>query len=160
MPIYEFYCAACDTIFSFFARSVNTTAAPACPRCSAQLERRMSMFACIGRAVENDDVPDMPFDEARLSAAMGKLAAEAEGMNEEDPRQAANLMRKFTEMTGVKLGDGMQEAMRRMEAGEDPDSIEADLGDVLEHEDPFAPEAGSTKQHRTKPLRDETLYEL
>jgi putative FmdB family regulatory protein len=159
MPIYEFYCTACDTIFSFFARSVNTTAAPVCPRCSAPLERRMSMFACIGKAGEKDEMADMPFDETRLTAAMDKLAAEAEGMNEEDPRQAANLMRKFTEMTGVKLGDGMQEALRRMEAGEDPDSIEADMGDVLEQEDPFAP-AGRAQQRRTKPRRDETLYEL
>ena len=160
MPIYEFYCATCDTIFSFFARSVNTTAAPACPRCSAQLKRRMSLFACIGKAGENDEAPDMPLDEARLTAAMGKLAAEAEGMNEEDPRQAANLMRKFTEMTGVKLGDGMQEAIRRMEAGEDPDSIEADMGDALEHEDPFAPGSRSAQHRHTKPRRDETLYEL
>ena len=102
----------------------------------------------------------MPFDEARLSAAMGKLAAEAEGINEEDPRQAAKLLRTFTEMTGVKLGDGMQEAMRRMEAGEDPDSIEADMGDALEHEDPFALGSRSTQHLHTKPRRDETLYEL
>jgi putative FmdB family regulatory protein len=160
MPIYEFYCEPCNTIFNFFARSINTTAVPDCPRCSTPLKRRMSMFACIGRAGENDEAADMPFDETRLTAAMGKLAAEAEGINEEDPRQAANLMRTFTEMTGVKLGDGMQEAMRRMEAGEDPDSIEADMGDVLEHEDPFAPVRSSAQQRRTHPRRDETLYEL
>ena len=160
MPIYEFYCEPCNTIFNFFARSINTTAVPDCPRCSTPLKRRMSMFACIGRAGEKDEMADMPFDEARLSAAMDKLAAEAESMNEEDPRQAANLMRKFTEMTGVKLGDGMQEALRRMETGEDPDSIEADMGDVLEQEDPFAPGSSRAQQRRTKPRRDETLYEL
>jgi len=60
----------------------------------------------------------------------------------------------------VRLGDGMQEALRRMEAGEDPDSIEADIGDVLENEDPFAPDSSGTRHRRTTPLRDETLYEL
>lgn len=160
MPIYEFYCTPCNTIFNFFSRSVNTTAAPACPRCQAPLERRMSLFACIGRAAENDENADLPIDESRFTDAMGKLAAEAEGLNEEDPRQAAGLMRKFSEMTGVKLGDGMQEALRRMAAGEDPDSIEADMGDILEQEDPFAPGGGCAKRRRATPLRDETLYEL
>jgi putative FmdB family regulatory protein len=160
MPIYEFYCTPCNTIFSFFSRSINTTAAPACPRCGAGLERRMSLFACIGRAVAGDADADLPVDEARLTAAMGKLAAEAETLNEDDPRQAAGLMRRFSEMTGVKLGDGMQEALRRMAAGEDPDSIEADMGDILEQEEPFAPGGGTAKRRRAGPLRDETLYEL
>ena len=160
MPIYEFYCKPCNTIFSFFARNINTTAVPNCPRCSIALERRMSTFACIGKAEESDMAGELPFDEARLTAAMGKLAAEADTLKEEDPRQAANLMRKFTDMTGVKLGDGMQEALRRIEAGEDPEAIEADMGDVLEQEDPFTPDAGSVKQRRIKPHRDETLYEL
>jgi hypothetical protein len=35
---------------------------------------------------------------------MGRLATEAENINEEGPRQTVNLMRTFTEMTGVKLG--------------------------------------------------------
>jgi len=160
MPIYEFYCKPCNTIFNFFTRSINTTATPACPHCSAKLKRRMSLFACIGKADEKDITSEMPLDEAKLTAAMGRLAAEAENINEEDPRQAVNLMRTFTEMTGVKLGDGMQEALLRMEAGEDPDSIEADMGDVLEHEDPFTPDNRGAKHQRTTPRRDETLYEL
>jgi len=160
MPIYEFYCEPCNTIFSFFARSINTTAIPLCPHCSTKLKRRMSMFACIGKTGEGDAAAELPLDEAKLTAAMGRLATEAENINEEDPRQAVNLMRKFTEMTGVKLGDGMQEALRRMEAGEDPDSIEADIGDALEHEDPFASGSSGTKHLHTTPLRDETLYEL
>jgi len=160
MPIYEFYCEPCNIILNFFARSVNTTAAPLCPHCSTKLKRRMSMFACIGKTGEDDATAELPLDEAKLTAAMGRLATEAENINEEDPRQAVNLMRTFTKMTGVKLGDGMQEALRRMEAGEDPDSIEADMGEVLEHEDPFAPDNRGAKHHRTKPRHDETLYEL
>ena len=159
MPIYEFYCEPCNTLFNFFARCVNTTSVPDCPHCSTPLKRRMSMFACIGKTDEND-AADIPCDEARITAAMGKLAAEAENLNEEDPRQAVKLMRTFSEMTGVRLGDGMQEALRRMEAGEGPDSIEADIGDILENEDPFAPDSNGTKHRRTTPLRDETLYEL
>ncbi len=160
MPIYEFYCEPCNTIFNFFARSVNTITIPDCPRCNTPLKRRMSMFACTGKTGEGDTASDMPLDEAGLTAAVGKLAAEAENINENDPRQAVNLMRKFTEMAGVQLGDGMQEALCRMEAGEDPDSIEADMGDVLEQEDPFAPASRGTKRRHTAPRHDETLYEL
>jgi hypothetical protein len=57
----------------------------------------------------------------------------------------------------------MTEALRRMEKGEDPDQIEAEMGDLLEGEDPFmlpgkrgAKKAGK----RPAPLRDDTLYDL
>ena len=103
---------------------------------------------------------DLPIDEAKLEKAMSRLTAEAERLNEEDPRQAADMMRKFSEMTGVHLGDGMQEALRRVEAGEDPETIEAEMGDILENEDPFSLEGGGKIKKSKKPRRDETLYEL
>ena len=90
-------------------------------------------------------------------------AKEAENMNEDDPRQAANLMRKLTDMTGLELGPGMQEALKRMEAGEDPDAIEAEMGDLLEEEEPFAladKKGVARGQKRAAPIRDETLYDL
>lgn len=96
-----------------------------------------------------------------MEKAMGLLAQEADGINEDDPRQAADLMRKFTEATGASLGPGMEEALRRLEAGEDPDQIEAELGDLMEEEEPFvfgAKRGGRVK--RAKPRRDETLYDL
>ncbi len=91
------------------------------------------------------------------------MAREAENVNEDDPRQAANLMRKFTDMTGVELGPGMQEALSRMEAGEDPEQVEAEMGDSLESEEPFI--MPGTKGIRSlkkqlPPQKDETLYEL
>jgi putative FmdB family regulatory protein len=164
MPIYEFYCADCNTIYSFFSKSVNTKKKPKCPKCKRiTLQRQMSPFAIAGRAKENDDMDDLPFDEGKMEQAMGMLAGEAERINEDDPRQAANLMRKLTEMTGMKLGDGMQEALSRMEKGEDPDKIEAELGDILENEDPFTlPEkkAGGKTTQKPSPARDDTLYDL
>ena len=53
------------------------------------------------------------------------------GIDENDPRQAANVMRKLFDATGMPLGGGMQEALKRMESGEDPEKIEEDMGDVL-----------------------------
>ena len=93
---------------------------------------------------------------------MTALAGEAEKINEDDPRQAAKLMRKFTDMTGMELGKGMQEALNRMEGGEDPEAVEKEMGGLLEQEDPFLmpdKKGGKGKRH-LPPDRDETLYEL
>ena len=97
----------------------------------------MSAFSIAGKAKESDDMDDLPFDESKMEQAMHMLAGEADSINEDDPRQAADLMRRLTDMTGMKLGEGMQEALSRMEKGEDPDKIEAEMGDLLENEDPF-----------------------
>jgi hypothetical protein len=123
----------------------------------------MSAFAFTGKAKEDSDMDDLPFDEGKMEKAMNMLAGEAENLNEDDPRQAANLMRKLTDMTGMELGPGMQEALKRMEAGEDPDAIEAEMGDLLEDEEPFLipDKKGGTKgAKRAAPNRDETLYDL
>ena len=65
--------------------------------------------------------------------------------------------------TGLELGSGMQEALQRMESGEDPDQIEAEMGHLLEEEEPFLlPEkkGGAAKAKRPAPSKDDTLYDL
>ncbi len=164
MPIYEFYCEDCNTIFNFFSKSVNTTKMPKCPNCkSKSLSRQMSAFAFTGKAKEDSETDDLPFDENKMEKAMQMLAGEADKINEDDPRQAANLMRKLSDMTGLELGAGMNEALKRMEAGEDPDAIEAEMEDLLEEEEPFLlpdKKEGAKTRKRTAPSRDETLYDL
>jgi putative FmdB family regulatory protein len=164
MPIYEFFCDDCNTIYNFFSKTINTSKRPNCPKCDRKhLERRMSAFAVTGKAKEDGDQEDLPFDETKMEKAMHMLAGEADKINEDDPRQAANLMRKLSDMTGLQLGPGMSEALQRMEHGEDPDQIEAEMGDLLENEDPFIlqEKAGSGGgARRPAPRRDETLYDL
>jgi len=164
MPIYEFYCPDCNTLFNFFSRTINTTKRPKCPRCKTRtLERQMSAFAFTGKAKESEDGEDLPFDEGKMEKAMQMLAGEADRIDEDDPRQAADLMRRLTDMTGMELGDGMQEALRRMENGEDPEQVEAEMGDLLEGEDPFLlPGKKGVKGAavRRAPDREETLYDL
>ncbi len=164
MPIYEFYCNDCNTIFNFFSKSVNTTAKPKCPKCKKKvLSRQMSVFSFTGNASEDSDPDDMPFDETKMEQAMHMLAKEADNINEDDPRQAAGLMRKLTDMTGVELGSSMEEALCRLEKGEDPDQIEAEMGNLLEGEDPFllpGKKGMGAKGKRPAPHRDETLYDL
>ncbi len=168
MPIYEFYCSSCHMIFNFFSKTVNTEKRPLCPKCNeVELERWMSVFSTVknkGHSEADEDMPLPDMDEAKMERAMNLLAKEAENINEDDPRQAANLMRKLTDMTGLKLGPGMEEALRRMEAGEDPEQIEEEMGDLLEDEDPFTFEGSGggrrVRARRPAPEVDDTLYEL
>jgi putative FmdB family regulatory protein len=163
MPIYEFYCRKCNTIYNFFSKSVNTSKVPACPRCkSVRLTRQMSVFAAITGGDKGDagDDPLVGMDESKMGKAMMQFAAEAEKMKDDDPRAAAQLMRKLSEATGMKLGDGFQEALQRLAAGDDPDKIDEEMGDVLSAEDPFGEKKGGKAAAFRKPLKDETLYDL
>jgi len=162
MPVYEFYCKDCNTIFNFFSKTVNTSKRPSCPKCKKKsLKRQMSAFASISGEREEGDSEDLPIDESKMEKAMNLLAREADGINEDDPRQAAQLMRKFTDATGASLGPSMEEALRRMEAGENPEQVEAEMGDLIEQEEPFIFEGKKgAKVRKAKPHRDETLYDL
>ncbi|OQW99492.1 MAG: hypothetical protein BWK74_02110 [Desulfobacteraceae bacterium A6] len=163
MPIYEFYCQDCNTIYNFFSKSVNTKKSPKCPKCeNSRLSRQVSVFSVAGRAKEGSNADDLPFDESRMEKAIQMFGKEAESINEEDPKQAAALMRKLSDAAGFKLGSGMDEAIRRLEKGEDPDRIESEMGDILEQEEPFSlsGKKGREKVKRAAPLRDEKLYDL
>jgi putative FmdB family regulatory protein len=164
MPIYEFYCGDCHTIFNFFSKTVNVKKKPKCPKCKIKnLTRQMSVFAFTGTAAQNEDMDDLPVDEAKMEKAMQALAKDADHINEDDPRQAADLMRKLTAITGLELGPGMNEALSRMERGDDPDTIEAEMGNIIENEDPFLLPGKKVRQmirKRLEPERDETLYDL
>jgi len=162
MPIYEFYCAHCNTIYNFFSRSVNTDKVPNCPHCKAKkLERQMSVFSVVSadRNAAEDTPP--PIDETKMARAMDMLSREGGQMNEDDPRQAAAMMRKLSEVAGLKLNSGMEEVLSRVERGEDPEKIEAEMGDLLNDDDPFSLEGTSKKKGRhAAPSVDETLYDL
>lgn len=161
MPIYEFYCDSCNVLFNFFSARVNTTKVPICPKCGAELARQISRFATIGKAKEEGDDPFAGLDEAKMEKAFASLMQEAERVNEEDPQQMATLMRRFTSQTGIRLGESMEEAIARMEAGEDPEQVEKEMGDLLDGED-FSLESMKTRVQRFKeaPRHDEKLYEL
>jgi putative FmdB family regulatory protein len=163
MPIYEFFCEHCNVIFNFFSSRIDTTTIPICPQCGKEnLERRISSFATIGKAKETSDDPFAGLDESKMEQAFHSLMRDAEGINEEDPKQMAALMRKFSAKTGINLGDSMEEAISRMEAGEAPEQVEQEMGNLLGSEDDFTLDALKKKvaAGRKKPIHDERLYEL
>jgi putative FmdB family regulatory protein len=170
MPIYEFYCADCHTIYSFLARTPGASRRPDCPRCGrAALERRPSAFAISKGRTEEPASEDTLPDDAGLERAVAAMAPELDGLDENDPRGAARLMRRLYDRAGLPLGPRLREALGRLEAGEDPETIDAELGDVLESEAPFggAGEAGAPaggmralRRRALPPRTDPELYEL
>lgn len=168
MPIYEFYCRDCHTIFSFFARRVDTETVPKCPKSKRhKLQRQMSRFAISkgrGDAPPDNAPPEMDIDDERMEQAMMQMAGEMENVSEDDPRAMARMMRKLMDTTGMNMGAGMEEAIRRMEAGEDPDKVEEELGDVLDGEDPFSSGEGKLRGLRRRlteaPNVDPNVYDM
>ncbi len=162
MPIYEFYCEECHAVFNFFSSRINTDKRPACPECGRpELQKHLSSFAVVGRAREDSDANLPDIDEEKLERLMGELARESESISEDDPRRAADLMRRAAEKSGLPLNEAMREALARMEAGEDPDKVEAEMGDLLDNGDPFGFEKNPAKGKRARaPRQVGKLYEL
>ena len=163
MPIYEFLCDECNTVYKFFSKTVNTEKVPACPKCDNEhLRRQVSLFAALSANKEGTTGDDMPhLDEAKMERAMAMLASEAGKVNEDDPRHAASLIRKLSEAAGLKMGEGMEDALQRLEKGEDPEQVEKEMGTLLDNEEPFSFEGQRKKGgSKNKPKLDETLYDL
>ena len=163
MPILDFLCPDCNRIFEFFAQGDYHSKQPVCPRCGCKgMERQISRFSVIkggknphdaqGRTLEEETDP---FADPRVEAELMRLMSQSEDMDESDPRQLGHFMRKMSELTGEPLDEQMEEAVRRLEAGEDPDAIEADLGDVFD-------ETGAlgSRSPGGRPTRDDGLYSL
>ncbi len=98
--------------------------------------------------------------------AFASMTGEMEHLDEANSKQAACMMRRLFDASGLTVGGGLAEAIRRMEAEEDPDQIDAELGDTLEREDPFAALTGgaaalrSLRRELLPAARDDTWYPL
>lgn len=165
MPIYEFYCSHCHTLFNFFSATVDTSTCPECPRCRRpELERRPARFATLQHQGESDSFGLDALDEERLAGVMESMAEELGSVEEtEDPRLLASLFRRFGEASGLELGPRMREMMNRLEAGEDLDELEQEMGSELDEDESledffrFKRRAGRLAR---RPEVDDTLYFL
>jgi len=102
-----------------------------------------------------DDGAD--FDDPRVEREMMRFAGELENMDENDPRAMAAAVRRMTEIAGEPVTPAMEEMIRRLEAGEDPEQVEEDLGDALEEE---MGDDGGGGIGAAPPTRDEGIYPM
>jgi putative FmdB family regulatory protein len=142
MPIYEYACPKCRKIFSFLSKRINPDRLPVCPKCgNKKLTKEVSQFA-MTRALkepaarsgnEGPDPGGMPdLDDPRMERAMMEMERDMEHMDENNPKHMAHMMRKMKDlMPPGTVPKELDVAIKRLESGEDPEKIEADMGDVL-----------------------------
>jgi len=171
MPIYEFYCPDNHKIYSFLARGPGLRdKTPRCPDDPKfRMEKRVSKFAFIkgvGEVVAGDPFAGM--DESKMESFMAEMEREMSGMDENhpDPRQMGRMLRKMTEAMGDKTPPEMREMIRRLEAGEDPEKIEEEFGEIGGEEgeeggsDLFTAAVKRIRAGLKAPARDPKLYEM
>ncbi len=115
-----------------------------------------------------------------MAAAMSAMESEFANVDENDPRGMGRMMRRMAELTGEKLDGQMEEVVRKLEEGADPDKLEEEMGDAFgdkesgDPEDPYGAGPGETKAkagtepkeprqrfhvRRGPPVRDPKLYD-
>jgi putative FmdB family regulatory protein len=141
MPIYEYACPKCRVIFNFLSKRVNPAHRPTCPKCgNKEMRKEMSRFAMTrglkepaAKTESEGAEPPMPdFDDPRVERAMMDLERDMDHMDENNPKHMAQMMRKMKDlMPPGAVPKELDIAIKRLEAGEDPEKIEEDMGDVL-----------------------------
>lgn len=186
MPIYEYYSPDTHKIYSFYAKTLAQGGlTPRCPDDpQARMVKLISNFSIGGPRSTADEAapaPGLPgqdaVDDAQLNTAMEAMEREFAGVDENDPRAMARMMRRMAELGGEKLDEQMEEVVRKLEEGADPDALEEQMGDAIgpgDGEDgPYGegamPDAGKQpepkegrakfKARRLPPVRDPKLYD-
>jgi len=179
MPIYEFYCPSKGKIYSFFARSLSYAGEiPLCPDGKhLKMVKMLSGFSICGNHLEetngesgagHDDDPFSRLNESQAKQVMRELEGAVNTMDDDnpDPKQMGALMRRMCDLTGEKMDEGMEEVVRKLEEGTDPEELEEriegmdapDDGDLKSsNEDSMN---STSKQLQKKIVRDTNLYEF
>src|SRR5215510_6011345 len=141
MPIYEYACPKCRVIFNFLSKRIKPAHPPTCPKCgNKKMSKQVSRFAmsrglkepAAKSGMEGDEPPMPDFDNPRIERAMMEMEREMAHMDENNPRHMAHMMRKMKDlMPPGSMPKELDVAIKRLEAGEDPEKIEADMGDLL-----------------------------
>ncbi len=188
MPIYEYYCQDNHTIYQFYAKTLaQGQTVPKCPANPAFRMRKLVSAFAITSGGGKDETAEVkpgaapggdPAEDARMEAAMGAMEKEFSSIDENDPKAMARMMRRMSELTGEKIDGEMEEVVRKLEEGADPDSLEDQLGGggpEAGGDDPYgegmggagpdgpAPDPKEPKHRfrvrRTAPRRDPALYD-
>jgi putative FmdB family regulatory protein len=132
MPIYEYKCADCKRKVSLFFGSFSVAERRSeageieCPNCgSNRLERLMSRVNMVrGDSSLEDSMSDI--DDGGDMDGMGGML---NGLDEDDPRSVARWARRMKDSMGgeMDMGPDFDQALARIEAGEDPDKVMEDM---------------------------------
>jgi hypothetical protein len=182
MPIYEYYCPDNHTVYQFYAKTLaQGQTIPKCPQNpDFRMQKMVSAFAVTSGGKSDAPPPadtagvDHAADDARMEAAMGQMEREFSNVDENDPRAMARMMRRMSDLTGEKIDGEMEEVVRKLEEGTDPQELEEqmDAGELPGQDDPYGGPPGESSpptdprepKHRFRirrpaPTRDPKLYD-
>ncbi len=185
MPIYEYYCPDNHTIYQFYAKTLaQGRTIPRNPdNPSFRMEKKFSTFAVTrgGNVSDSSDIPAAPAsagaaDDPKMEAAMHAMEREFSSVDENDPRAMGRMMRRMAELSGERIGGEMEEVVRKLEEGADPDSLEEQLGGtdlpgdgmddagagpagLVNATDAASPGRAKFRVRRDAPVRDPKLYD-
>ena len=177
MPIYEFYSTDSHKIYSFFSRKVrNSKEIPLCPDGEElKMEKLISGFSITGKTSEtvekkeiDDSDPLSGLEPGKADLLMKEMEKSIDGIDDAnpDPKQMGSLIRKMSEMTGERIDDQMEEVVRKLEEGKDPNDIEQEMEGLMDEsnesfeENSACNETTRKSKHSRIPLRDSILYEF
>ena len=123
MPIYEYRCADCRRTVSVLFRSFSAITDPVCPRCGGTALTRLMSRVVVrrgGAMGAGDD--DLGGDD---------LGGMFDGLDENDPRALARAMRRMSDEMGEPMEPEMEEALGRLEQGEDPEAVMAGMDEGI-----------------------------
>lgn len=145
-----------------------------------KMKKLLSGFSITGGNVEGENVDDElvegegvdPFsnlNESQSAHVMKEMERAMNRMDDEnpDPRQMGSLMRRMCEITGEKMDGVMEEVVRKLEEGTNPEELEAKMEGVMSEDEIEQGSEGNTggnatckKTKKRILIRDPQLYEL
>jgi len=164
--MYEFLCEDCNRVFSFLSRAAAASKRKAkYPKCgSLKMSRLLSRFAVArkststlsceqtGDAKSGTGIGSNLEADPRMDGATAELERDMASIDENNPRQVAAAMRRLSAATGEPLDPAMEEAVRRLGAGENPEKVEEAMADAF-------PEGAASDSSGTT-THDGGLYDL
>jgi len=82
--------------------------------------------------IEGGEGPMPDMDDPRIERAMAEMERDMAHLDENNPKHMALMMRKMKDILPAgSIPKELDVAIKRLEAGEDPEKIEEDMGDVL-----------------------------
>ena len=115
MPEYEFRCLDCKrTVSLFLAIAEYESTLPSCPHCGGANLRRKIGRVRVARS-----------EESRLESLSDPTSWG--DVDESDPKSMARMMRRMSQETGEEMGPEFDEAVDRLEAGENPEEVEKSI---------------------------------
>lgn len=182
MPIYEFFSPNTNKIYSFYSRRlICNKDVPSCPDGEKfPMKKLISGFSITGQNSNDEELnsgiedntesdPFAKLNDNQSARVMKEMEKAMSGIDDEnpDPRQMGSLMRRMCDMTGEKMDGVMEEVVRKLEEGSNPEELEAkiegimDDADAADEENEGAQIRKARKQKARMILtRDPELYEM